>query len=144
MSCHYVFLVEYIFIHFWLNCYEHLLRTFALPNKLSYGGFSNSHWKMVVWFFFNCQLRSDSPNWDFLSLSSFQAVSADSVADQNKQKVRWIWKQQQLHGGHKINSRMWSKFIFQWQSKNIQQNLKKKLRISVSRSIPSGKHSGSS
>ena len=65
MSCHYVFVVEYIFIHFWLNCYEHLLRTFALPNKLSYGGFSNSHWKMVVWLFFSCQLRSDSQNWDF-------------------------------------------------------------------------------
>ena len=65
MSCHYVFLVEYILIHFWSNCYEYLLRTFALPDKLSYGGFSNSHWKMVVWLFFSCQLRSDSQNWDF-------------------------------------------------------------------------------
>ena len=104
MSCHYVFVVEYIFIHFWLNCYEHLLRTFALPNKLSYGGFSNSHWKMVVWFFFNCQLR-------FLSLSWEMEWLTDSVADLNKQKVCRIWKQQQLHGGHKINSRMWSKFF---------------------------------
>ena len=64
MSCHYFFLVEYILIHFWLNCYEHLLRTFALPDKFSYGGFSNSHWKMVVWFFFNYQLRFSSLSWE--------------------------------------------------------------------------------
>ena len=35
------FVIEYLFIPFWLNCYEQLLRTFALPNKLLYGGFQN-------------------------------------------------------------------------------------------------------
>ena len=123
VSCHYVFWVEYILIHFWLNCYEFLLRTFALPDKLSYGGFSNSHWKMVVWLFFSCQLRSDSQNWDF---HRFQLSGSFSwLSSWSKQtKVRQIWKQQQLYGEHKINSRMWSKFIFQWQCKNIQKNLK--------------------
>ena len=85
--------------------------------------------QIVIWWVFKFTLKNG--RLVFLQLSAEIFVSklrvgmTDSVADQNKQKVRRIWKQQQLHGGHKINSRMWSKFIFQWQSKNIQQNLKK-------------------
>ena len=135
MSCHYVFVVKYIFIHFWLKCYEHLLRNFALPNKLSYGGFSNSHWKMVVWCFFNCQLRflSLAERWnDWLSSWSKQTKTAPNLKTTT---VTW-WKKNRFKNVVKI--------YFLVAKQEYSTEFEKKLRISVSRSIPPGKHSGSS